>query len=198
MPKLACNIPPKVALACSGGHDSMAALSFLLRGRRDVQLLHYNHGTEGSDEAEDLVRSTAAKFDLDLRVGRPDKPIEPTEASWRTARYSFFKTAARPIVMAHHLNDAVEWWIFSSLRGKPKLIPVSRQLDNNVILRPFLLFTKDELAKHRSIDSYNDASNLDTKFARNRIRHNLVPEALKVNPGLFKTISNLYKAVKHG
>ena len=60
MPKLACKIPVKVALACSGGRDSMSALDFLLRGKREVKLVHFNHGTPGSLEAEAFVAKTAA------------------------------------------------------------------------------------------------------------------------------------------
>lgn len=195
MPKLACSIPRSVALACSGGSDSMAALSFLLKGKREVELLHFNHGTHGSDVAEAFVSRIAAERGLKLTVGKPKTDLKPTESAWREARYDFFSESKLPIVMAHHLNDAVEWWIFSSLRGCPTLMPIERKHEGVKILRPFMFFTRDELIKHNSLNNVEDPSNHDLRYCRNRIRSNVVPEALKINPGLFKTIQNLYRRV---
>jgi tRNA(Ile)-lysidine synthase len=192
MPKLACKIPLKVALACSGGRDSMSALSFLLRGRRQVSLLHYNHGTPGSDEAEDFVSEAAKKEGLELLVGRPNKELESTELAWRDARYDFFAGSDLPIVMAHHLNDAAEWWIFSSLRGRPNLMPITRLHEGVEILRPFMHFSRDQLLKQNVFGGFDDPSNSNLAYNRNRIRKNIIPEALKVNPGLLKTVSNMY------
>ena len=192
MPKLSCKIPFKVALACSGGHDSMSALSFLLRGRRDVSLLYYNHGTQGSDDAEQFVTDVAKREGLDLKVGRSSKKIQPTELAWRNARYDFFAESDLPVVMAHHLNDAAEWWIFSSLRGKPNLMPVTRLHEGVEILRPFMYFSKKQLLEQNIFGGIEDPSNSDISYNRNRIRKNIIPEAVKVNPGLLKTVSNLY------
>lgn len=192
MPKLACKIPPKVALACSGGRDSMSALSFLLRGRRDVDLLYYNHGTPGADEAEQFVSKVANSEGLKLSVGRSSKKIPSTELAWRNARYDFFASSDLPVVMAHHLNDAAEWWIFSSLRGKPNLMPVARLHEGVKILRPFMYFSKEQLLEQNVFGGIEDPSNSDVSHNRNRIRRNIIPEAVKVNPGLLKTISNLY------
>lgn len=192
MPKLSCKIPSKVALACSGGHDSMSALSFLLRGRRDVSLLYYNHGTQGSDDAEQFVTDVAKREGLNLKVGRSSKKIQPTELAWRNARYDFFAKSDLPVVMAHHLNDAAEWWIFSSLRGKPNLMPITRFHEGVEILRPFIYFSKSQLLKQNIFGGIEDPSNSDVSYNRNRIRKNIIPEAVKVNPGLLKTVSNLY------
>ena len=193
MPKLACEIPTKVALACSGGQDSMSALSFLLRGRREVELLHYNHGTVGSSEAARFVTEVAREHGLKLSLGRPTKEIKPTESAWREARYEFFSSSDLPVVMAHHLNDAAEWWIFSSLRGRPNLMPVTRMHEGVKILRPFMYFSKTQLLRHNTIGGVEDPSNSDIYYCRNRIRHKVLPEAIKINPGLLKTISNLYE-----
>ena len=192
MPKLACKIPERVALACSGGADSMSALSFLLKGKREVVLLHFNHGTKGSDIAEDFVLRTAEQSKLECVVGRPEKSLPANEASWREGRYKFFSESNYPVVMAHHLNDAAEWWIFSSLRGNPSLMPIKRYHNGVEILRPFIFFSRDKLVNHNYLGNVEDPSNKNLKHSRNRIRNKIVPEALKVNPGLLKTVSNLY------
>jgi len=170
----------------------MSALSFLLRGRRDVSLLYYNHGTHGSDDAEQFVTDVAKQEGLNLKVGRSSKKIQPTELAWRNARYDFFADSDLPVVMAHHLNDAAEWWIFSSLRGKPNLMPIARLHEGIEILRPFMYFSKDQLLEQNVFGGIEDPSNSDVSYNRNRIRRNIIPEAVKVNPGLLKTISNLY------
>ena len=194
MIQLACKIPRKVVLACSGGKDSMSALEFLLKGRREVTVAHFNHGTSHGRHAHNFLEKFCNDNDLNFtaEVNNDQCPKGVSkEAFWRDKRYKFFQTFSEPVVMAHHLNDAVEWWIFSSLRGNPNLIPVTRKNPN--ILRPFLLTPKQEF--HKILKSYlhiDDPSNQDTSFARNYIRHELGPMCLHVNPGLQKTVKNLY------
>jgi tRNA(Ile)-lysidine synthase len=65
------------------------------------------------------------------------------EATWRDMRYDFLDKSERAVVTAHHLDDAVEWWVFSSLHGEGKLIPRIR----GNYLRPMLLTRKDQLIK---------------------------------------------------
>ena len=57
MIKLACKIPKKVVLACSGGRDSMSALEFLIRGRREVTVAYFNHATSHGDAAETFLKT---------------------------------------------------------------------------------------------------------------------------------------------
>jgi tRNA(Ile)-lysidine synthase len=114
---------------------------------------------------------------------------------WRKERYRFLESHAAsdfPVITAHHLDDVVEWWIFSSLRGLPALIPYQR----GHVIRPFLLTSRDEITKwckEKELDWVDDPFNLDTYFSRNFIRHEMVPLALKVNPGLRTTIANKIK-----
>lgn len=194
MIRLACKIPRKVTLACSGGLDSMSALEFLVRSKRDVTVAYYNHGTEHGEEAHDFLEKFCNLNSLNFVTDKCQSSIpagESKEAFWREKRYDFFKKCAGPIVTAHHLDDAVEWWIFSSLTGNPRLMPTSRENPN--VIRPFLLSRKEDL--HRQNKSYpcvQDPSNLETKFTRNYIRHVLGPMCLQVNPGLHKTVKKMY------
>lgn len=195
MIRLACKIPRKVTLACSGGRDSMSSLEFLVRGHRDVTVAYYNHGTHHGYEAYNFLLDFCQKQNLKFvhDVCRKEAPPRKSkEEFWREQRYEFFKRLKQPIVMCHHLEDAVEWWIFSSLRGRSNLIPVERTDPH--ILRPFLLTHKEDL--HSRLNSYphvEDPSNTETYFSRNFIRHNLTPLCLEVNPGLHKTIRKLYE-----
>ena len=124
--KLACKIPPKIEVALSGGPDSVALLGFLANSHRDVTAAFVHHGTKTSDESLKVVKKLCNQLGVPLRwstfhgVKQQDKGLE---SNWRDMRYDFLDKAERPVVTAHHLDDAVEWWIFSSLHGTGKLIP---------------------------------------------------------------------------
>jgi tRNA(Ile)-lysidine synthase len=92
------------------------------------------------------------------------------------------------IGMAHNLNDAVETWLFNMFHaGKGYTIPYSRLN----IVRPLLITSRAEIeewAKKNNVPHCEDESNTDLKYMRNRIRHVILPEVLKVNPGLFTVV----------
>ena len=190
-------IPQKVAVATSGGVDSMAALDFLRR-TRDVKVLHYNHGTGGhADAATTVVKEYCKKHKLFSVIGwnHEEMPVGVShEAWWRKKRYEFFDSATdRHIVTAHHLGDAVENWIFTSLNGNPFLIPVNRDL----YLRPFLTTEKDDFiswCKRKNVPYVEDVTNTDTRYRRNYIRHVMMPHVEYINPGIKKVVKKKYES----
>ena len=188
MIKVLGNIPKgEFGLACSGGVDSMAIANFLLNGGYYPNILYFNHNTENGDKAEELVTKYCRTHNLKLFVGRTDlSPKSNKEKIWSDLRYEFFSQFDFPIITCHHLDDCVETYIFSCLRGFQSVIPYSR---GNVI-RPFLLNEKSVFYKwcqDKNVPFVEDESNLSVDYSRNRIRHNILPEALLVNPGL-KTV----------
>lgn len=184
-------VPHKIAVAVSGGVDSMAALDFLRRSR-DVEVLHYNHGTgHHADEATELVRDYCTTYGLFCSVGWNHDEMPSgvsSEAWWRDQRYKFFeRSTTLPIITAHHLGDAVENWIFTSLHGNPFLIPHAR----GQYLRPFLTTEKVDLTswcERKHVPHVSDPSNTDTKYRRNYIRHVMMPHVETINPGIKKVI----------
>ena len=187
----AVKIPLNVAVAVSGGADSMAALDFIRRGRQKVTALHYNHGTHHADEAQQLVTEYCKKYDIELITDKmlisPPKG-ESLENYWRKCRYKFFNECnVETVITCHHLDDAVENWIFTSLHGNPMMIPLVR----DQFIRPFLSTPKEILVEwcdRKYVPYINDPSNLDTRFMRNYIRHEIIPKAMRVNPGIKKVI----------
>ena len=183
-------IPKRVAIAVSGGIDSMAVLDFFRRSR-DVVVLHYNHGTPYAPKAEALVRAYCTQHILTIVVGRCEEEMPSgvsKEAWWRDQRYKFFTEATSlPIVTAHHLDDQVENWIFTSMHGNPFLIPHKR----DQFIRPFLTTQKTDFTLwcvRAGVPTIDDPSNDDTKYRRNYIRHTMMPHVLAINPGIRKTI----------
>lgn len=182
-------LPKEIFVACSGGVDSMAALDFLSR-RHEVTAVFFDHGTSASFDAMDFLHKYCYQKKIGLVTGaimRAKHKDESLEEYWRTERYRFFDYLQKPIVTAHHLDDAVETWVWSSMHGTPKLPEIQR---GNVI-RPFLSTPKAELVDwcvRKSVPWYDDPSNTDQKFMRNYIRHTVMPVVEKINPGIQKTI----------
>jgi len=200
-------------LALSGGVDSMAVMDFLRKGRHEFTAAYFNHGTEHGAKSEIFVREYCRSIGQRLVVGTNDLvklDRQSWEEYWRDARYGFFNKIcgidpetgdqhpdgqSSQLITCHHLDDCIETWIFTSLHGDPKLIPYK----NGSVVRPFLA-TKMEFFKYWCV-KYNvpwidDPSNLDTKYARNRIRHLIVPQALLINPGIAKVIRKKLNARK--
>lgn len=192
--KLLGKLPEKVTIAFSGGVDSVAVTHFLMQGRRDITLLYFNHLTNFGAASKHFVREFAKRNNLPLEIGslrdfRARKEEESEEEYWREARYNFFsKYSDSPMITCHHLDDQVETWFFTAMHNYPKLIPYRR----NNIIRPFLLVKKSEItayANKHDLLWMDDPSNSDTKYPRNRIRWNVIPEILAINPGIYKVIA---------
>lgn len=189
MIKILGQLPTDLTVAVSGGVDSMAALDFLSR-RHNVKCAFFHHGTATSDSAQIFLEKYCSEkkiIFLTKRISR-NKPLgKSAEEFWRSERYEFLDNLSGTVITAHNLEDSVETWIWSSLNGNPKLIPYSR---NNVI-RPFITTSKNDFVKWciaKMVPWQEDLSNKDIKYIRNYIRHELMPHALKVNPGLSKLI----------
>ena len=144
--KLLGGIPRRSYIACSGGVDSMAALSFVRNNPQNkTEVLFYDHGTPTSKKAyiflkqyckENNIKFISSKLECDMPTG------VSKEAFWREQRYAFLSYfKEKPIIMAHHLDDVVETYVFSMINGNDFLIPYS----NKNIIRPFLLTKKEDM-----------------------------------------------------
>jgi len=177
-------------LACSGGPDSMAALSFLVQGRHNFKVAYFHHGTDHGQKALEFLTDYCETEGLDLVVGRIEGECpkgESEENYWRNARYDFFEKLDGPIVTAHNLDDVVEWWLFTTMHGNPRLIPSTR----GKVSRPFMLTKKKDLQSWcdtRGVPYVVDPCNKNESYMRPIIRHKIVPQALRVNPGLYKVV----------
>lgn len=193
MLKLLVPLPRQLTIAFSGGVDSVAVADFL-RKKHDVTCAFFHHGTENSERAFEFVSKFCSQYDLPLLVGflRGTKPKELSiEEFWRNKRYEFLcREGMGPVVTAHHLDDCVETYLWSCMHGTPKVIPLVRE---NVI-RPFLTTPKSEFVswcERKGLEWCEDYSNQDEAYTRNYIRKNLVPHALKVNPGLHTVVKKI-------
>lgn len=193
--------PVDVVAAVSGGADSVAMLRLLLEtlpGR--IVVAHLNHGLRGaeSDADEDFVRGLAARVRreyrnrLTLRAERREittsRRREGPEGTARRVRYEWLASVAEGegigfIATGHNADDQAETILHNIIRGTSIRglagIGQTRALVPGIILvRPILDVTRCEILEYlRGLgqDYREDSSNVDLRFTRNRIRHEILP-----------------------
>ena len=195
-----------VLVAVSGGLDSMVLLDLLRRSagvlRAELSAAHFDHAMRPNSSADArFVAQTCARWDVPLVEARSDHPLH-TEAQAREARYAFLaeamaRTGAHRIATAHHADDQIETVLLRLLRGAGLRglsgIPVRR----GPIIRPLLRFRKAELeayAELHRIEFRDDETNATGRFARNRIRHALIPAIRSVYP---QSSSEILQMARH-
>ena len=193
-----------LTVAVSGGGDSMTVLHALnyLYGRQypgHLRAVTYHHGTgDFADASLSLVKSYCEELNVPLTVGYLDPASkiaknDSKENFWRQHRYAFFDAAIEGrVVLAHHLDDAIETFVVSSLKGSPRVIPEVR----GRYVRPFIRTLKADLklwATTFGVPYMNDPSNSDGSNQRSRLRA-LMPGLYEVEPGLIRTVLSRYSS----
>jgi tRNA(Ile)-lysidine synthase len=189
-----------VAVAVSGGRDSMALLHCLACAAQvqdvEVWALHVNHGLQpNAGEWAALVGRTckrwAAKglplhFAMQRLSGQPGRG-QSVEAWARAGRYAALASMARDagcevVALAHHRADQAETFVLQALRGGGPAglasMPASTRRDGITWLRPWLEQPREVIEAYvraHRIRYVDDASNDDPRFARNRLRLGVMP-----------------------
>jgi len=222
MPQLlAAAWPPRdwadvtVLVAVSGGADSVAMLRALVAlkpaGEGRLVVAHLNHRLrEDADADERFVAELSGRLGLECCAGQLD-PASLTEAgrgleaAAREARYRFLRATAerlgaRYVACGHTADDQIETVLHRILRGTGIAglagIPAARRLSEAVtLIRPLLAARRSELLEYldRIGQPYRqDRSNLDRRFTRNRLRHDLLPHlAEDYNPAVGEALLRL-------
>lgn len=167
----------------------MVVLDFLSK-RHPINVIYINHQTPHSEhvslQADYLLRNYNVNYE-EHRIDPRRHDGTSKEEHWRNERYKVFHKIDAPVITCHHLDDCIETWIWSSLHGEGKIIPFA----NRNVIRPFLSTRKEDFrrwADKKNVEYIDDPSNVDTKYIRNHIRHNMMEDVLKVNPGIAKVI----------
>lgn len=194
--KIFKSLPKEVYVACSGGVDSVALALYLKNAGKDVHLVYYYHPEDSNAEAEfewlvafsKEYRFKELHYTKEVFVSREGGS---REMWWRENRLRWFDTFG-VVLTGHHLDDAVEWYLMTTFTGEPHYMKYA----SKNTLKPFLLNKKADIVdwvkqKHPELTWYTDATNNDAHFnRRNYVRKYIIPNALQVNPGLYKTIKN--------
>jgi tRNA(Ile)-lysidine synthase len=169
--------------------------------RGPLVVAHFDHGMRlGSTEDANWVKGLARGWGLPCSVERARVPPS-SEAEARRLRYAFLHEArrargARWILTAHHADDQAETVLFRVARGTGLrgLAGIPARRDPHV-LRPLLSFWRSELEEYAEsvgLQTRADPSNRAPTFARNRIRHRILPAIERdVAPGARRALCRL-------
>jgi tRNA(Ile)-lysidine synthase len=159
---------------------------------------YFDHGTEFGAKSFVFLNNYCNDNNIPFvsaKISESKTKDQSWEEYWRIERYKFLHSFDLPVITAHNLNDQMENWLFTSFHGTPRLIPYS----NKNIIRPFLPTPKSEFynwCQNKQVPYLEDPSNTNTCFMRNKIRHDILPEVLQVNPGFAKVIGKKVLTLK--
>lgn len=192
-----------IAVACSGGADSLAALLLTWakfpEARERLCVLHFDHAVRKESAADaEFVREVCAAlgvgFICERRVPAPEENRH-SEADLRAARLEFFaremlKRGIKILVQGHQRDDIAETLLMRLTRGAgtdglaaPRKI--SPQPDGRVFVRPLLDIPKENIVsalRDCEIPWCEDATNAGTDYFRNRVRNRVLPELRDAAP----------------
>jgi tRNA(Ile)-lysidine synthase len=187
----------RVAVACSGGADSVALLRILLDLWQELGVVlsvsHFHHQIRGAEADADkqFVEELAAQYQLEFHFGTGDVPAYATEqkvsteTAARELRHRWFAGLVQSgqvdkIATAHTLDDQAETVLMRILRGTGLrgLAGIAPFQTAKHLVRPLLTTSRQEIETYlKKMDQpwREDSTNLDAGHTRNRIRHTLLP-----------------------
>lgn len=196
-----------LVVAVSGGSDSIALLHVLSTLPLELHLMavYVDHGLrpdETPEEIEQITRFCRALAitliikNVDVKNAVQQKKLSTEEVA-RNLRYQALNEVRRlykwdKIAVGHNADDQVEEFFIRLFRGSGSSGLAGMRLQQGVIIRPLLFETKKSIERYlreNNISWSSDSSNLNRKFLRNRIRHDLLPAIeADYNPGIRNTV----------
>ena len=189
-------------LAVSGGIDSVVLCELSRQAGLNFSIAHGNFGLRGEESERDerFVRNLAAHYRVEIFVMKFEtatyaqaKKLSIQEAA-RDLRYNWFeqlrmekKMAA--ILLAHHADDNMETLLMHFFRGTG-LQGLTAIPESNIakkLFRPLLHFRRKEIeafARQEGLSWVEDSSNASLKYARNNLRHEILPAVKNIYPAV--------------
>jgi len=199
----------KVLAAVSGGTDSVLMSHLLKAAGINFGIAHCNFQLRGDEALRD--QEFCQNLALKLRVPFHTINFDTTpyaaankisiQMAARDLRYQWFDTLSRQhgyqsIALAHHQNDTIETILLNLTRGTGIAGLHGILPKNGALVRPLLFLTRDEINKivaDDKLDFVEDSSNASAKYARNKIRLEVIPRLKELNPSIEKTFENNLK-----
>ncbi len=195
----------KNLLGFSGGADSVALFFMLVEQKIafDIVIIDYGIRAQSKEEVA-FAKSLASKYNKLCFAHKAPKFSRNFEANARAFRYKVFediiqKHSYKNLILAHHLNDRVEWFFmqFAKGAGVATLLGFDgvQKREGYDIVRPMLWISKDEILsflKVQNLRFYEDETNADETYKRNFIRHRFTNEFVRdFSTGIQKSLSIL-------
>lgn len=195
----------KILLAVSGGIDSVVMTDLFHRAGYDFGIAHCNFRLRGQESNDDqfFVYDLAKKYNVPFSTKKfltkkdaKDNGISIQMAA-RELRYVWFaelikKEGYTRVATAHHLDDQAETFFINLLRntgiaGLHGILPRQGNL-----IRPLLFTHRDAIeayANKHKLKYREDSSNAESKYLRNKIRHEIIPLMLELNPAFLESLT---------
>ncbi|AGK70152.1 tRNA(Ile)-lysidine synthetase [Streptococcus cristatus] len=195
----------KVLVAVSGGLDSMTLFHLLYQNRAELEIelgiAHVNHKQRPESNMEEKELSNFAQ-QLGVKFFSSNFSGDFSEEKARRFRYRFFEEIMltegyTALVTAHHADDQAETVFMRLIRGA-RLRHLSGMTEvqpfaNGELIRPLLCFHKQDFP---DILHFEDESNFQNDYLRNRIRNLYLPSLEKENPRFKDSLISLGKEVE--
>ncbi len=194
-----------VLVMLSGGADSSCLLDVALRLEADVSALHVNYGLRpesGADEAH--CSEICERLGVPLIVERVDLPARSGAGNLlsqaREARYALAERhAIGDFAAGHTASDQAETLVYrlATSPGRRALLGMAPRRGR--LVRPLLGVTAEEARAYcraRGLEWVEDRSNADPRFARSRVRHEVLPVLLSLNPTAERTIADTSRLLR--
>jgi tRNA(Ile)-lysidine synthase len=187
----------------SGGGDSVALLDLAVRADAEVSALHVNYGLrEGAQPDEEFVRELCGRLGVPLFVERVALPEGGgnLQDQARSARYALAERLAEGLyATGHTASDQAETVLY-----RLAVSPGSRALHGmparrGRLVRPLLGVTREEVRdylRERDLRWREDPSNADRRFARARVRHDLLEALRSIGPAAERTIAETARQLR--
>jgi tRNA(Ile)-lysidine synthase len=194
----------KILLGVSGGIDSMVMLHLFHKSGFEVSVAHCNFTlrNEESDGDEKLVNHVCELNGIKLYKNRFETEHFAIsnklsiQVAARNLRYDWFNRICNEfgytkLAIAHNRDDVAETVLINLTRGTGLKGLTGIKAKNDNTIRPLLFAGRDEITRYaiqENIQYREDSSNSSVKYARNRIRHNVIPELENLNPSAKESI----------
>jgi len=201
-----------ILVAVSGGVDSVVLLHVLQSLAKDygisLSVAHFDHQIRRESSADaDFVRQLCRRWGLSCYVEARDVPLLAKEQhlslemAGRQARRFFLQRIvgdldADLIALAHHQDDQTETFLLRLLRGSGLSGLAAMRVLSGMWWRPLLERSRADILKYAEahrLTWVEDESNCDPLFLRNRLRSQIIPRLVKVNPCFSSSVGRLVR-----
>ncbi|QWD63211.1 tRNA lysidine(34) synthetase TilS [Polynucleobacter sp. MWH-UH2A] len=217
--RLSPKAPKRIAVALSGGLDSVVLLDTACRSQAksknpavEIYAFHIHHGLQKPADdwllfCEKLAKKYQIHFDFRLLHLADQKSEGNIEARARKGRYDALAELCEEygiadLLLAHHQNDQAETVLLQLLRGSgvaglsgmPNIRELQTPTNQITLWRPLLNQSRAELesyAKEHKLKWVEDPSNQNDVFKRNAIRKQIIPKLEKIQP---EAVANLSRS----
>ena len=186
----------------SGGADSVCLLDVAIELEAGVAALHVNHGLrDGADADERFCRELCDRLGVPLTVERASGAPEGNVQAWaRELRYAAAERLAEgDYATGHTRSDQAETVVYRLAASPGRRALLGMEPRRGRLVRPLLEITREETqgwCRERGLEWREDPTNVDTYYARARVRHEVMPHLRELNPAAERNIAETARRLR--